>query len=360
MQFTNVNVEDHFKSTSAVNILYYGASFKEGIEKLFSESEFAIKQADSLTDLKKHTQNLSFDDINTIILMEVEPSKFDEIQVYVLSLKKNFITKNLITIFLLTEPSPLVVKKAMELGISDCYTNPIPFGDLIERIKFLNFYKLLRSQVSQLSQVPVVEYHMPWSKKLLDLTIASIALVFLSPFFLIIAILIKLDSPGPVFYTSKRVGTGYKIFDFYKFRSMRVGADAEIASLAHKNQYGEAAFFKIENDPRITRLGSFLRNSSIDELPQLLNVLKGDMSLVGNRPLPLYEAEQLTTNEWSMRFLGPAGLTGLWQISKRGKKEMSDHERKSLDNFYAKNYSLWLDVKIIFKTIPAMIQKEKV
>jgi lipopolysaccharide/colanic/teichoic acid biosynthesis glycosyltransferase len=141
---------------------------------------------------------------------------------------------------------------------------------------------------------------------------------------------------------------------------MRVGADAEIASLAHKNQYGEASFFKIENDPRITKLGAFLRNSSIDELPQLLNVLKGDMSLVGNRPLPLYEAEQLTTNEWSMRFLGPAGLTGLWQISKRGKKEMSDHERKKLDNFYAKNYSMWLDMKIMLKTLPAMIQREKV
>ena len=141
---------------------------------------------------------------------------------------------------------------------------------------------------------------------------------------------------------------------------MRVGADAEIASLSHKNQYGDSAFFKIENDPRITKLGAFLRNSSIDELPQLLNVLKGDMSLVGNRPLPLYEAEQLTTNEWSMRFLGPAGLTGLWQISKRGKKEMSDHERKKLDNFYAKNYSFWLDLKIIFKTIPALVQREKV
>ena len=84
------------------------------------------------------------------------------------------------------------------------------------------------------------------------------------------------------------------------------------------------------------------------------------MSLVGNRPLPLYEAEQLTTNDWSMRFLGPAGLTGLWQISKRGKKDMSEKERKQLDNFYAKNYSLWLDIKIILKTIPALIQKEKV
>ncbi|MGY0037958.1 sugar transferase [Pedobacter sp. NJ-S-72] len=117
---------------------------------------------------------------------------------------------------------------------------------------------------------------------------------------------------------------------------------------------------KIKNDPRITKLGNFLRNSSLDELPQLLNVLKGDMSLVGNRPLPLYEAEMLTSNEWSMRFLGPSGLTGLWQISKRGKGEMSDTERKKLDNFYARNYSIWFDIKIILGTFPALFQKEKV
>lgn len=360
MQFTNVNVEDHFKSHSAVNILYYGSNFKEGIEKLFAETEFIITQASSLTELKRATQNLSFEDINTIILVEVATSKFEEIQAYILSLKKNFLTKNLITIFLLTEANPSIVQKARELGVSDCYTDPIPFEDLIERLKFLNFYKLLRSQVSQLSQVPVTEYNMPLTKRILDLAISSVSLIFLLPFFIIVAILIKIDSPGPIFYTSKRVGTGYKIFDFYKFRSMRVGADTEISKLANQNQYGEATFFKIENDPRVTKLGAFLRNSSIDELPQLMNVLKGDMSLVGNRPLPLYEAEQLTTNEWSLRFLGPAGLTGLWQISKRGKKEMSDHERKKLDNFYAKNYSLWLDIKIILKTIPALIQKEKV
>lgn len=360
MQFTNVNVEDHFNSNSSINILYHGTLFKEGVERLFSQTEFKISQANTLAELKEKTQTLSFHDINTIILIEIEPSKFENVQLYIVALKNNFLTKNLITIFLLTEPNPAIVKRAMELGINDCYVNPIPFEDLIERLKFLSFYKLLRSQVNQLSQVPVAEYHMPISKRILDLTLASIALIALLPLFLLVALLIKLDSPGPVFYTSKRVGTGYKIFDFYKFRSMRVGADAEIASLAHKNQYTESSFFKIADDPRITKLGAFLRKSSIDELPQLVNVLKGDMSLVGNRPLPMYEAEQLTTNEWSMRFLGPSGLTGLWQISKRGKKEMSDHERKKLDNFYAKNYSMWLDLKIIVKTIPAMIQKEKV
>lgn len=180
--------------------------------------------------------------------------------------------------------------------------------------------------------------------------------------------MIRLESKGDVIYKSKRVGAGYKIFDFFKFRSMRSDADQMIASIADLNQYsnesnkknGKAAFVKFKDDPRITKLGSFLRRTSIDELPQLINVFIGDMSLVGNRPLPLYEAEQLTTNEWSTRFLGPAGLTGLWQISKRGKKDMSETERKELDNYYAANYSILLDLKIILKTIPALIQKEKV
>lgn len=164
----------------------------------------------------------------------------------------------------------------------------------------------------------------------------------------------------------KRVGTGYKTFDFYKFRSMRSGAETELDALSENNQYisdeegNNGTFIKIKNDPRITWLGNFLRNTSIDELPQLYNVLIGDMSLVGNRPLPLYEAEMLTSNEWSMRFLGPAGLTGLWQISKRGKGKMSERERKQLDNFYAENHSFMMDMMILIKTIPAIIQKEKV
>ncbi|MEO5909331.1 MAG: sugar transferase [Pelobium sp.] len=360
MQFKNVDDSIHNSADAKVNVLYFANIIEEDLISSFKDSEFVLKKENDISDLKKATQKLSINDLSTIIIIEVEPTNFPEVQEYIQLLKSNFITKNLITIFLLTEKDSTIVKRALELGVSDCYTFPIPFNDVKERLKFLNFYKILRSQVNQLSQVPQVVYNMPISKRMLDLIIATTALLFLSPILLIVAILIKLDSKGDVFYTSKRVGTGYKIFDFYKFRSMRIGAEAEVASLASKNQYGDSAFFKVENDPRITKLGSFLRSSSIDELPQLLNVIKGDMSLVGNRPLPLYEAEQLTTNEWSMRFLGPAGLTGLWQISKRGKKDMSERERKQLDNFYAKNYSLWLDIRILFKTIPALLQKEKV
>lgn len=120
-------------------------------------------------------------------------------------------------------------------------------------------------------------------------------------------------------------------------------------------------FVKFENDPRITRMGRFIRKFSIDELPQIINILKGDMSIVGNRPLPLYEAEQLTSDQYIDRFMGPAGLTGLWQVEKRGDSgKLSPEERKQLDIYYANNFGFWLDMKIILKTFTAFIQKENV
>lgn len=128
-----------------------------------------------------------------------------------------------------------------------------------------------------------------------------------------------------------------------------------------KSKEKSNAFVKLENDPRITKVGRFIRKYSIDELPQLINILKGDMSIVGNRPLPLYEAELLTSDEHIDRFMGPAGLTGLWQVEKRGEAgKLSAEERKQLDIKYAKTFSFWLDIKIILKTVTAFIQKENV
>ena len=128
-----------------------------------------------------------------------------------------------------------------------------------------------------------------------------------------------------------------------------------------KSKEKSNAFVKLENDPRITKIGRFIRKYSIDELPQLINILKGDMSIVGNRPLPLYEAELLTSDEHIDRFMGPAGLTGLWQVEKRGEAgKLSAEERKQLDIKYAKTFSFWLDIKIILKTVTAFIQKENV
>ena len=130
--------------------------------------------------------------------------------------------------------------------------------------------------------------------------------------------------------------------------------------IASRKQDKAGAFFKVKDDPRITKIGRFLRATSLDELPQFVNVLKGDMSIIGNRPLPLYEAEQLTTDQWAARFLAPAGITGLWQVEKRGKSAMSETERKELDNYYTLNQSFLYDMRILAKTVPALLQKENV
>jgi lipopolysaccharide/colanic/teichoic acid biosynthesis glycosyltransferase len=122
----------------------------------------------------------------------------------------------------------------------------------------------------------------------------------------------------------------------------------------------DSTFIKIKDDPRMTKVGKFIRRTSIDELPQLWNVLIGDMSIVGNRPLPLYEAEKLTTDKYALRFLAPAGITGLWQVEKRGTGKMHENERLLLDNIYAKNNSFINDIFLILRTIPALFQKENV
>jgi lipopolysaccharide/colanic/teichoic acid biosynthesis glycosyltransferase len=205
----------------------------------------------------------------------------------------------------------------------------------------------------------------PPTKRAFDILMSSIGLLVLSPLFLLIAAAIKLESGGPVFYISKRAGRGYRIFNFYKFRTMYRNADQKIAALKHLNQYNSTTtsgpvFFKINNDPRITRVGKFLRNTSLDELPQLLNVFLGDMSLVGNRPLPLYEAATLTTDDYAVRFMAPAGITGLWQIKKRGNKDMSVEERINIDIDYAAKHSFATDFWIIANTPSALLQKENV
>jgi lipopolysaccharide/colanic/teichoic acid biosynthesis glycosyltransferase len=282
------------------------------------------------------------------------------------------LTKNkAIPVFVYTANFEQTAKDAaVKLGVDDYQFGPITTG-LYKRVDFLKklkAYKKQRGSAPYVSQtfddVPQVKL---WRlKRAFDIIVSGTALLLLSPVLLLIALIVKLESRGPVFYVSKRAGSGYKIFDFYKFRSMRAGADKELQNLAHLNQYSanqnssNGVFFKIKNDPRITKFGQFLRTTSLDEIPQLFNVLLGDMSLVGNRPLPLYEAEKLTKDQIAWRFLAPAGITGLWQITKRGKDNMSEEERIALDMEYAMKNSLLLDIKIMLKTIPALLQKEKV
>lgn len=249
----------------------------------------------------------------------------------------------------------------LALGIDDCFELPMDWVRLKSRVDFLHSFKpkLLKQsvEIDELSG-----YKIPLSKRIFDIICSGIILLLASPFLLLIALFIKLTSKGDIIYKSKRVGTGYQVFNFLKFRSMYPDADKRLEELKHLNQYkdGDATFVKFKNDPRITPIGRIIRKTSLDELPQLINVLKGDMSLVGNRPLPLYEAELLTKDNWAKRFLAPAGITGLWQVSKRGKDDMSTEERIDLDCEYADKYSLWYDLKLIAKTLPAMIQHEDV
>ncbi len=202
-------------------------------------------------------------------------------------------------------------------------------------------------------------------KRMFDITIAILMLIFLCPVFILVVLAIRIESKGSVFYISKRAGKGYRIFNFIKFRTMKAGADSNIDEYLRLNQYEDCTitgplFFKICNDPRVTKVGSFLRKTSLDELPQLFNVLRGDMSLVGNRPLPLYEAVTLTTDDCARRFMAPAGITGLWQIKKRGKENMSVKERINLDIDYANKYNFMYDLWIIANTPSALFQKENV
>ena len=240
------------------------------------------------------------------------------------------------------------------------------FDKLSQKVVFFQKYLYTKNNPVRKNKVSKMKAREEGSPviRFLDIVISTMALVFFLPLILLIAIAIKIESRGPIFYRSLRAGKGFKIFDFYKFRTMVADADSKMDELSKLNLYGEgskkANFFKIKDDPRITKLGKFLRNTSLDELPQLLNVLKGDMSLVGNRPLPLYEATTLTTDEWAERFMAPAGITGLWQITKRGKLEMSNEERILLDITYARNRTLKGDLKILLQTPAALFQKVNV
>lgn len=272
---------------------------------------------------------------------------------------------------------------------------------------FLQRRKEQKIKALQLKSQNLQHFHLPLWKRTFDILFSLSALICLSPLLIITALAIRIESKGQIIYKSKRVGSNYQIFDFLKFRSMYTDADkhlkdfhslnqyqddeqeediwgedlasddtdeneetllisddfviSEDAYIQQKNKEHSNAFVKLENDPRITKVGHIIRKYSIDELPQLINILKGDMSIVGNRPLPLYEAELLTGDDHIDRFMGPAGLTGLWQVEKRGEAgKLSAEERKELDIKYAKTFSFWLDIKIIFKTLTAFIQKENV
>jgi lipopolysaccharide/colanic/teichoic acid biosynthesis glycosyltransferase len=309
----------------------------------------------------------------------------------------------------------------MKCGINDTIGREATVTELNKKIQFISD----RESVLFDSERPkhhMLKFKIPVWKRMFDIVFSVLAIIVLSPVFILTAIAIRLESKGPIIFKSKRVGTNYTIFDFLKFRSMYVDAEQRLQELSKDhNQYtaheqeehktivaplgdqaeqamfdmgmesemmisdeeimlvgddfvvaesdfskqkeeeNNNAFVKIENDPRITKVGRFIRKYSIDELPQLFNILKGDMSVVGNRPLPLYEAEKLTADKSIDRFMAPAGLTGLWQVEERGRGgAMSAEERKQLDITYGQTYNFMLDMKIILRTLTAFVQKENV
>ncbi|PYX88337.1 MAG: sugar transferase, partial [Acidobacteria bacterium] len=188
-------------------------------------------------------------------------------------------------------------------------------------------------------------------KRLLDVVGALIALLLLTPLFTVVSILIKLDSPGPVFYRAERVGRKGRRFLCCKFRTMISSADAIKSELRQRNERS-GAMFKITDDPRITRLGHFVRRYSIDELPQFWNVLKGEMSLVGPRPHPVDDCARYQLDDLRRLDMTP-GLTGLWQVTAR--RDPSFQKSMALDLHYIENWSLWMDLRILLKTFPVVL-----
>ena len=309
----------------------------------------------------------------------------------------------------------------MKCGVNDTISREATVTELNKKIQFISDRESILFD-DERPKYHMLKFKIPVWKRMFDIVFSIFAIIILSPVFILTAIAIRIESKGPILFKSKRVGTNYAIFDFLKFRSMYVDAEQRLKELSKDhNQYtihdqedhktilaplgdqaeqamsdmgmesemmisdeeimlvgddfvvaesdfskqkeeeNNNAFVKIENDPRVTKVGAFIRKYSIDELPQLFNILKGDMSVVGNRPLPLYEAEKLTVDQSIDRFMAPAGLTGLWQVEERGKGgAMSADERKQLDITYGQTYSFMLDMKIIFRTLFAFKQAENV
>jgi len=220
--------------------------------------------------------------------------------------------------------------------------------------------KRARSSAEEVEGDPLITHTTGWAegwplfaKQVLDFTISGIAIILLSPVLLLVGALVKLASPGPVLFVQKRLGLNKRPFDLYKFRTMVLDAEHQMPQIEHLNEV-MGPVFKMKNDPRVTPIGRFLRKTSIDELPQLFNVLKSEMSLVGPRPLPVRDYNGFNEDWPRRRFSVRPGVTCLWQI--RGRSSIPFQQWMELDLQYIDKWSLWLDLRILILTIPAVFR----
>ena len=264
-------------------------------------------------------------------------------------LKNNVVDEVIIAISrsLLQDAEPIVMA-CEEEGIRVRFMADV-FNVKVARVSFTNV-----NGIPLLNMEPVAQDSQQLlAKRIFDVACTLFVLPFLIPVFCIVALAIKLDSPGPVFFIQQRVGLRKYVFPMFKFRSMYVDAEERFEEVEHLNE-ATGPIFKIKDDPRITRVGYFLRKTSIDEIPQLLNVLRGEMSLVGPRPMSLRDVDLFDRGIQRKRFSVKPGLTCIWQIS--GRSELSFEKWLELDLEYIDRWSFWLDIGILFRTIPAVLK----
>lgn len=286
------------------------------------------------------------DDIKKSSQKDMGPKVLGKIEDFTKVARREFINKIFIACHCESEVFLKLLEQARELGIA---VRVVPHG-----------FELMSGEFSKynIGFIPILEYcdeenyHKQVGKRFFDFIAATCLTVLVLPVFLILAVLIKWDSPGPVFYLSRRYGRGGRKFRMYKFRSMRVDADSIVEQIRDKNEV-DGPIFKIKRDPRITRIGRILRKYSLDEFPQLFNVVKGDMSLVGPRPLPISQIEKEDLRQLQRLEVRP-GITGLWQI--RGRSDISFARLVKWDIWYINNWSFWLDFNILLQTIPVVFR----
>jgi lipopolysaccharide/colanic/teichoic acid biosynthesis glycosyltransferase len=361
-----------------------------------------MKKQLKIANIHYKTPNIILNNNNFNIIMynhiddaieDLKNIKFDVILLYSenIVLNENILTSlnNLNNTHLYLITNDIIKDEKIFIYYSDIF-NYKNYNELFNKLLIL--HKIKNAPLQKIKPITYTYNINPnFIKRSFDIIISLIVIILLSPIFIITMIIIYFEDKSNIFYNSKRVFSKFRIYYLYKFRTMITNADSKLFNMSDLNEYDSCViendisyqnneitlyadrmqkileseylkyenskpiFHKLKSDPRVTKIGEKLRSTSIDELPQLFNILKGHMSIVGNRPLPIYEAIKLTTDDKIARFLAPAGLTGLWQIKKQNNKIITQHERIELDNYYAQHRTFLMDLLIIFKTFKVLL-----